>query len=90
MSTDLSPSNEQYIEDAVARGVFESREQALDAAVELLKIRQEGAAEPQPLSDEEFEAALDELAHLGAQYNLPSLPDHAITREGIYGEHPHL
>ncbi len=41
MSTDLSPSNEQYIEDAVARGVFESREQALDAAVELLKRREE-------------------------------------------------
>jgi Arc/MetJ-type ribon-helix-helix transcriptional regulator len=41
MSTDLSPSNEQYIEDAVARGVFHSRTQALDTAVELLKRREE-------------------------------------------------
>jgi Arc/MetJ-type ribon-helix-helix transcriptional regulator len=90
MSANLSPSNERYIEDAVARGVFESRERALDAAVELLRHRQEEVAEPQPLSDEEFEAALDELADLGAQYNLPSLPDRAISREGIYGEHPKL
>ena len=41
MSTNLSPSNERYIEDAIARGVFESRERALDAAVELLKRREE-------------------------------------------------
>jgi Arc/MetJ-type ribon-helix-helix transcriptional regulator len=90
MSTDLSPGNERYIEDAIARGVFESREQALDAAVELLKRRQEGVGEPRPLNDDEFEATMDELAGMGAQYNLPSLPDAAITREGIYGGHPHL
>ena len=125
MSTDISPQNEQYIQEAIARGSFESRDQALDAAIELLKRREdtirevnagieelergegrpldiekmkaeireglaeeaaEGVAHRQPLSDEEFEATLDELADLGTQYNLPSLPDRAITREGIYGE----
>lgn len=39
MSTDLSPQNESYIQEAVARGAFPSRGQALDAAVELLRER---------------------------------------------------
>ncbi len=41
MSTDLSPQNEQFIEHAVARGVFHNRSEALDEAVELLRKRQE-------------------------------------------------
>ena len=41
MSTDLSPRNEQFIEHAVARGVFHDRTEALDEAVELLRRRQE-------------------------------------------------
>ena len=41
MSTDLSPQNEQFIEHAVARGVFHDRAEALDEAVELLRRRQE-------------------------------------------------
>jgi Arc/MetJ-type ribon-helix-helix transcriptional regulator len=125
MSTDISPQNEQYIQEAIARGSFQSRGQALDAAIDLLKRREEtirevlvgieeiergegrplditkmkaeirqrlveGADEAvdhrERLSDGEFEAALDELADLGTQYSLPSLPDRAITREGIYGK----
>lgn len=134
MSTDLSPQNEQFIQDAVARGRFPGRREALDAAVELLRHREElvrqvnagikeidrgetmpldiekimaqihrrlevdssatpstqGAVSPSvsPLSDEEFEAALDELDALASEYELPSLPDEAITREAIYGDHP--
>lgn len=41
MRTDLSPQNEQFIENVVARGVFHDREQALDEAIELLRRRQE-------------------------------------------------
>jgi Arc/MetJ-type ribon-helix-helix transcriptional regulator len=41
MSTDLSPQNEQFIEHAVAQGVFHDRVEALDEAVELLRRRQE-------------------------------------------------
>lgn len=41
MSTDLSPSNEQFIDQMVARGDFHDRAQALDQAVELLRRRQE-------------------------------------------------
>jgi hypothetical protein len=55
----------------------------LDAYVQSLI---EGAAaepESQQMSDEEFEAALDELAEGSEQ--LPILPPEAYTREGIYG-----
>jgi Arc/MetJ-type ribon-helix-helix transcriptional regulator len=41
MSLDLSPRNEQFIEQVVARGDFHDRTQALDQAVELLRRRQE-------------------------------------------------
>ena len=41
MSTDLSPQNEQFIQHAVANGIFQDRTQALDEAVDLLRRRQE-------------------------------------------------
>jgi hypothetical protein len=41
MNTDLSSRNEQFIQYAVARGIFQDRNQALDEAVELLRRRQE-------------------------------------------------
>jgi Arc/MetJ-type ribon-helix-helix transcriptional regulator len=41
MSTDLSPQNEQFIQYAVARGIFHDRVEALDEAVVLLRKRQE-------------------------------------------------
>ncbi|MGA2067290.1 MAG: hypothetical protein ABSG86_20130 [Thermoguttaceae bacterium] len=41
MSNDLSPENEQFIQQAVTAGVFPDRRQALDEAVGLLKKRQE-------------------------------------------------
>ena len=55
----------------------------LDAYVQSLV--EGAAAEPEspPMSDEEFEAALDELAE-GSE-RLPILPPEADTREGIYG-----
>jgi hypothetical protein len=55
----------------------------LDAYVQSLV--EGAAAEPQspPLSDAEFEAALDELAK-GSE-NLPIFPPEAYTRESIYG-----
>ena len=41
MSTDLSPENEKFIADMLARGKYGSREEALDAGVELLRKRDE-------------------------------------------------
>ncbi len=40
MSTDLSPENENFIQTAIAGGVFQDRSQALNEAVELLRRRQ--------------------------------------------------
>lgn len=39
MTLDLSPENEKYIADQVAQGTYGSREEALDAGVELLRKR---------------------------------------------------
>ncbi len=44
-----------------------------------------------PLSDEEFEALVNELDEAVAEAGgdkIPPLPDHALTRDGIYGDHP--
>ena len=41
MSSTLSPENEQFIEQAVACGIFLDRGQALDVAVDFLRKRQE-------------------------------------------------
>jgi Arc/MetJ-type ribon-helix-helix transcriptional regulator len=41
MSADLSPESEQFIQQAVAAGLFPDRGRALDEAVGLLKRRQE-------------------------------------------------
>ena len=41
MSTDLTPQSEQYLAEVVRRGVFSSREQALERAVDLLRQREE-------------------------------------------------
>lgn len=40
MSTQLSPENEQYLQNVVATGLFHDRGEALDKAVELLKRRE--------------------------------------------------
>jgi Arc/MetJ-type ribon-helix-helix transcriptional regulator len=40
MRIDLSPENENYIDQTVANGLFHDREHALNAAVELLKRRE--------------------------------------------------
>lgn len=41
MSSDLSPQSEQYLADAVQRGVFPSRGAALERAVNLLRQREQ-------------------------------------------------
>jgi hypothetical protein len=39
MSTDLSNDNDAYINDAIARGAFRDRNEALDAGVDMLRRR---------------------------------------------------
>jgi antitoxin ParD1/3/4 len=71
MSTQLSPENEQYVQNAVATGLYHDRGEALDKAVELLKrcealirdvnvgIEQLERGEGIPFDIEEIEAELD-------------------------------
>jgi Arc/MetJ-type ribon-helix-helix transcriptional regulator len=40
MSTGISPENEQYIDNAVANGLFQDRGQAINIAIDLLKRRE--------------------------------------------------
>jgi putative addiction module CopG family antidote len=39
MSTNLTPENEQFIENVIASGLYHNRDEALNRAVELLKKR---------------------------------------------------
>ena len=41
MSSHLSPENEQFLEHAVAVGMYHDRSEALDQAVELLRRREQ-------------------------------------------------
>jgi Arc/MetJ-type ribon-helix-helix transcriptional regulator len=41
MISDVSPTNEAFITDAVARGLYKDRRSALDEAVELLRRKPE-------------------------------------------------
>ena len=71
-----------YAAEAARRGV-----ELGTVALEILRAhRPEPPAAEKKLPVEEFHRMLDELA-VGAE-NLPHLPDSALTREGIYGDHP--
>ena len=41
MNSNLSPENEQFLEQAVSVGMFHNRDEALDRAVELLRRREQ-------------------------------------------------
>ena len=41
MATDISPNNEQFIQQEIANGSFGSREEALDTAVDMLRQRRQ-------------------------------------------------
>ncbi len=41
MATNLSPENEQFIQNAIAAGMYHNREEVLDRAVDLLKRREQ-------------------------------------------------
>jgi len=40
MATNLSPENEQFIQNAIAAGLYHDRGEVLDRAIELLKRRE--------------------------------------------------
>ena len=86
----LSPEVERKLRESIARQDAESLCQLLAEAfaptVELL-LQQSS----EPLNDEEFELVADQLADELAQHvgpNSPVLSDYAVSRAGIYEDHP--
>ena len=71
-----------YAAEAARRGV-----EPESVALEVLRVHRPVISAPEKqLTVEGFHRMLDELA-IGSE-NLPHLPDSALTREGIYGDHP--
>jgi hypothetical protein len=64
----LSPQNEQYLDQAVAAGLFPSKEAALDAAVQALR---DASAEPPLVVDEHMDAVEAGLDEADAGKSLP-------------------
>ena len=87
----VNPEIESQLRASAARGDSEAvRQLLLDAITPTVEaILREPP--PEQLTVEEFDRLTDELLDEVNEYyrgNIPSLPDEAITREGIYGDHP--
>jgi Arc/MetJ-type ribon-helix-helix transcriptional regulator len=82
MSSDLSPSSEAFLDDAVARGYFPSRSDALEAAVDLLRRQQiiEKLAEGRRQLDEGEYVEFDEA---GLKEFFNTLLDRAAQRNDL-------
>jgi Arc/MetJ-type ribon-helix-helix transcriptional regulator len=83
MSSDLSQSSEAFLHDAVTRGYFPSRNDALEAAVELLRRRQqiiEKLAEGRRQLDEGEYVEFDEE---GLREFFDTLLERAAQRNGL-------
>lgn len=90
ITLELSPDIEGRLRESVAHGDAEAVRRLL---VEVLTPTVEALLQETPaeLTDTEFEAVVDQLADelttsLGP--NVPSLSDHAVSRAGIYEDHP--
>lgn len=87
----VNPELELKLRASAARGDSEAVRQLLfDAIAPTVEaILREPA--PEQLTVEEFDRVADELLEEVNEYyrgDIPNLPDEAITREGIYGDHP--
>jgi len=91
ITVQLSPEVEEQLRAAVARGDLAAFGRLLvDTVGPEVRSQLQEPESPQ-LSVEEMDRLFDEIdaemdAHFGG--NVPVLPDEAITREGIYGDHP--
>jgi antitoxin ParD1/3/4 len=90
ITLELSPDIELRLRASVAHGDADAVRRLL---VEVLTPTVEALLQETPaeLTDTEFEAVADQLAgELTASLgpNVPSLSDHAVSRAGIYEDHP--
>lgn len=82
MNIRLNPHSEELLKEQLAHGVFHSPEEVIERALETLIDRQRST---RAVDLAEFESTLDALAE-GSE-NIPTLPDEAYTRAGIYRDH---
>jgi antitoxin ParD1/3/4 len=87
---ELSPDTEAKLRDGIARrDAAEVRQVLTEAMTPLVEeLLQQGGSE---LSDAEFEQLVDMLADRLQESlppNAPALSEYALSREGIYAEHP--
>lgn len=90
ITLELSPDIEVRLRESVAHGDTDAVRRLL---VELLTPTVEALLQETPaeVTDTEFEAVADQLAdELTASLgpNVPSLSDYAVSRAGIYEDHP--
>lgn len=90
----LSESMKVFIEEQAAQGGYSSASEYLQQLI--LQDQQRKSQEHleehlNQLNDDEFEAVADQLADEFAACigsNVPVLSDYAVSREGIYEDHP--
>jgi antitoxin ParD1/3/4 len=89
-SLEISPELEGKLRECIARGDAAAVQRLLADAFAPTVATMLSQTQP-PLSDAEFEALADELADSweadGGPYGV-DLSDEAVSREGIYGDHP--
>jgi antitoxin ParD1/3/4 len=90
ITLELSPEIEVRLRQSIAQGDAEAARRLL---AEVLTPTIEALLQEMPadLTEAEFEAVADQLAdELRADLgpNAPSLSDYAVSREGIYEDHP--
>ena len=84
MAMNVSPNNEQFLNDLVASGQFPSQDEALTAAVRLLQQQtaRDGSAEGEILPPEPWRREFDRITESRTGGN-PRMDD---SRESIYGD----
>jgi hypothetical protein len=84
MTIILKPEQERVLLEAINSGMAHSTEEALDQALDALRLRLPQSA-AQARTPEEIRAWLDELAALSDR--IPPRPGESFSREMIYQDH---
>jgi hypothetical protein len=85
MTIILRPEQERVLLQAIDSGLAQSTDEALDQALDSLRLRLPQSTVPQVRTREEIRAWLDELAALSDR--IPPRPGESFSREMIYRDH---
>jgi hypothetical protein len=85
MTIILRPEQERVLMDAINSGLAHTTDEALDQALDALRLRLPQSTVPQARTREEIRAWLDELAALSDR--IPPMPGESFSREMIYQDH---